>query len=305
MEGIRIFINKLLESGNFRSSEIPSKYYGELLTEFKKLKDNDVVMIPSLIKLCKGLSVKLIVDDTNNPKYGLKNYVRTLKNLKTSGYHKGYKIVLFLCEIADHRIPIGFALWHKDSPSPNDLAMAGFSRLRNHFDFKPDVILADGSYSADKVEKQLTDYGWRFVFRWRKSRNLGGDKITKQIPRGYGSFQGYLENGVKVKVFRREKRFYISNRMLWDMKKIVKLYKKRWTIEEVFKILKSQIGINRCQQHSLKSQELFLWMCMIAFSYLERTSKDIGNSIYKTKSNVIFQNVNIDNSILKEVFAMR
>ena len=298
------FINQLLQSGNFKSSEIPTKHYQELLTEFERLKYQDIVMIPSLIKLCKGLPVKLIVDDTNNPKYGLENIVRTLKNLKTSGYHKGYKIVLFLCEIADHRIPIGFALWHKDSPSPNNLAMAGFSRLRNTFKFKPEVVLADGSYSVDKLEKQLTDYGWRFVFRWKKSRNLGGDKIIKQIPRGYGTFQGKLENGAKVKIFRRKKRFYISNRMLWNMEKIVRLYKKRWTIEEVFKILKSQIGIHRCQQHSLKSQELFLWMCMIAFSYLERVGKDFGDSIYKTIQTVNSQTVCIDNSILNGVLAL-
>ncbi|EKE03913.1 MAG: hypothetical protein ACD_20C00129G0009 [uncultured bacterium] len=44
MEGIRIFINKLLESGNVKSSEIPPKNYVELLTEFEKLKYQDYIL---------------------------------------------------------------------------------------------------------------------------------------------------------------------------------------------------------------------------------------------------------------------
>ena len=222
-----------------------------------------------------------------------------MKNLKTSGYESGYKILLFLWETDNYRIPIGFSLWHKESPSLNELALQGLGILRNTFKLKPKVVLADGFYSADKVVKRLTDYGYPLVERWRNNRKLDGLKIKQQIPRGFGDYQGYLQNGCKVKIFRRRNRFYISNRMVLSMKDAVKLYKKRWTIEETFKILKSQIGLNRCQQHSLKSQEIFLFLCMIAFSYLEKL-KDY--SVYKTRETVIFQTVSLDNSILKEVF---
>jgi len=92
--------------------------------------------------------------------------------------------------------------------------------------------------------------------------------------------------------------------MQFEMEDVVRLYKIRWKIEETFRILKSVIGINRCQQHSIKAQEIFLWICMITFSCLERIRTDLGDSIYKTKSNVIFQNANIDTSILNEVLAM-
>ena len=299
MQYFSLFINQLLNYGNFKSSEIPRKYHRELLTEFSKIKNKDSVFIPSLIKLCKNTEGRLIIDDTNNPKYGLKKIARKMKNLKTSGYESGYKILLFLWETDNYRIPIGFSLWHKESPSLNELALQGLGILRNTFKLKPKVVLADGFYSADKVVKRLTDYGYPLVERWRNNRKLDGLKIKQQIPRGFGDYQGYLQNGCKVKIFRRRNRFYISNRMLLSMKDAVKLYKKRWTIEETFKILKSQIGLNRCQQHSLKSQEIFLFLCMIAFSYLEKL-KDY--SVYKTRETVIFQSVSLDNSILMDVF---
>jgi hypothetical protein len=241
----------------------------------------------------------LIIDDTNNQKYGLKNWARKLKNLKTSGYESGYKILLFLWQTGSYRIPIGFALWHKESPSLNDLALQGLGVLRNTFKLKPKVVLADGFYSSDKVVKRLTDYGFPLVERWRNNRKLDGLRIKQQIPRGFGDYQGHLQNGCKVKIFRRKNRFYITNRMLLSMQDAVRLYKKRWTIEETFKILKSQLGLNRCQQHSLQSQEIFLFLCMIAFSYLERL-KDY--SVYKTRETVISQTVSLDNSILMEIF---
>jgi len=299
MQYFSIFINQLLSYGNFKSSEIPKKCHRELLTEFSKIRNKDSIFIPSLIKLCKKMEGRLIIDDTSNPKYGLKNIARKMKNLKTSGYESGYKILLFLWETDNHRIPIGFALWHKESPSLNELALQGFGILRNTFKLKPKVVLADGFYSVDKIVKRLTDYGWPLVERWKCNRRLDGNRIKTLIPRGFGEYKGELKNGTKVKIFRRRNRFFITNRMLLSMQNAVRLYKKRWTIEEVFKILKSQIGLNRCQQHSLKSQELFLFLCMIAFSYLEKL-KDY--SVYKTRETVISQTVSLDNAILMEIF---
>ena len=191
-------------------------------------------------------------------------------------------MALFLWDSNNQRIPIGFALWGKDSNSINDLALAGLSRIRNEFK----LILADGAFSIDKLVKRVTDYFLPFVFRWRNNRKLDNKQIKKLIPRGYGSSKGFLKNNTKVKIFRRKNRFYGTNRMLWTMQDIVQIYKLRWKI----------IGINRCQQHSIMLQEVFVWVCLVCFSYLEKV-KD--HSVYKAKQTVIFQTVCLDNSLLK------
>jgi hypothetical protein len=304
MNSIVLFIKQILSFGNFRITDISYKARQELMTAFKNLKRIDTVFIPELIKLARKHKGKLIIDSSDNGKYGLKHVCRKMKNLKTNGYHFGFKIVLFLWQVGDYRIPIGFGLWYKGSGSVCDLALAGISRLRNEFKLKPEVVLADGEYCADKVVKRLTDYSWAFVFRWKCNRKLSNQQIRFRIPRGYGSSIGKLKNRTKVKIFRRKERYYETNRMLFEMKDIVRLYKIRWKIEETFRVLKSLIGIHRCQQHSIKAQEIFLWMCMITFSCLERMSLLFGDSIYKSRANVIFQNVNLDNSILIEVLAM-
>lgn len=294
-----LIINHILKFGNYRSSEIPRKYLRELLIAVSELKKKDIVLIPQFIKRAKRTSGKLIIDDTNHPKYGLKKYARKLKNLKTSGYEDGFKIVFFLWESSGHRIPLGFALWHKHSKSINDLVLAGISRLRNEFKLKPKVVLADGFYSVDKIVKLITDYGWALVFRFRCNRKLDDVQIKKLIPRGYGEKSGYLKNKSKVKIFRRKNRFYETNRMLMTVKDMVALYKQRWTIEETFRVLKVCIGINRCQQHSVKFQELYIYCCLLAFYCLERLKT---STIYKLKQTVNFQSVCFDNSILTEVF---
>lgn len=295
------FIKQILTYGNFKSSDIPRKYYRELLTGLESLKRIDTVFLPQFIQLASNYEGRLIIDDTNHPKYGLKNHTRKLKNLKTSGYENGFKLLLFLWEGDNFRIPIGFALWGKESNSINDLALAGLSRIRNEFKLKPKIVLADGAFSVDKLVKRVTDYGWSFVMRWRRNRKLNDEQIKRQIPRGYGNSSGLLQNGTKVKIFRRKNRFYETNRMLWTMQDIVKQYKLRWRIEETFKAIKHCVGIHRCQQHSIALQEIFIWQCLLAFVYLER-NKD--HSIYKSRQTVNFQTVHLDNLILNQVLAL-
>ena len=72
-------------------------------------------MIPSLIKQYKNVSGKLIMDTTDNPKYGLKKFAVKMKNLSNGGYSKGFKTVLFLYKMKDKTIPFGFALIYKGS----------------------------------------------------------------------------------------------------------------------------------------------------------------------------------------------
>jgi hypothetical protein len=88
------------------------------------------------------------------------------------------------------RIPIGFALWHKQSKSLNELTLAGLSLLRNRYPLKPEAVLADGAFSTDKLFKRLEDYGWPTVMCFRSNRKLGDGRISQQINRWVWSYSG-------------------------------------------------------------------------------------------------------------------
>lgn len=304
-----IFINILISSNGFRVTKFPKKDYQKLLTMFSELQKGNVVIFPSLIRrFCRGLW-KLILDDTTNPMYGLTHVTRKMKILTNNGYSKGFKILLFLCVTEEsHRIPIGFALWMKDSPSMNDLALEGFSKIRNFYKkhLNPEYVLADGAFCVDKIVKHLKNYGWKFVMRTRSDRNLDNQRVTDQIKTTYGSLIGHLRNGEKVKIFKRKDRLYMSNCLSWTNKEITDRYKLRWLIEEVFRAVKSCLKLNVCQQHTVVAKALYIFGCFVTFALLERL-KDLPDlflktrSVYEVHKKVLFGDLKIDEALFLRV----
>lgn len=296
-----LYIKKILSFSGFKITELKNDTRKQLLTAFQNMSNHDVIMIPEFVNMAKKMPGNLILDDTSNPKYGLKEIAIKFKNLSTGGYHKGYKIMLFLWDIGNIKIPIGFALKHKNNKSINDLARTGLSLLRNTYKLRPKSVLADGAFLTDITAKLITDYGWEMVMRFNKGRNLSNTPITKLIPRGYGEVTGFLKNGTKLKVVRRKNRFFTCNRMMRSMKEMLKLYTLRWKVEETFRVLKTCIGLKSCQQHSLKSQEIYIFMCLVLFTCAEWIKSD---SIYKELQKGYLQELDIENWLKNEVLAM-
>jgi Transposase DDE domain len=299
IEGFSYFAKQLLSIGGFQITHLPTKAYRQLLTAFQDMVDHDVVMIKPLLKLVKKLPGRLILDDTTNPKYGLKRWSRKMKIIGTSGYAHGYKVLLFLWECELGRIPVGFALWHQESKPVNELVLIGLNLLRRRFKLKPRAVVADAAFCTDKLLKRLQGYGWACVMRFKSNRKLGTTRVDKLIARGYGSEQGHLKNGVKVKVFRRKNRFFVCNRMTWTMQDAVSVYTKRWKIEEVFRVLKQCLQLKGCQQHSMKAQTIYITVCLMLFAGLELYS---GQSVYKTAQQVISQQLPIENLLNNRIF---
>ena len=90
------FAKQLLTSGGFKVSEFPSKAYRELLIGFERLQEEQQVILPGMIELAKAHPGYLVVDDTKNPKYGLKHLAKKLKILTNGATRTGYDIVLLL-----------------------------------------------------------------------------------------------------------------------------------------------------------------------------------------------------------------
>jgi hypothetical protein len=285
IQALAAFAKQLLVSGGFRISEFPSKAYRELLTGFSEAQTGEVVILPSMVELAKCHPGYLVLDDTKNPKYGLNHWAKKLKILTNGATRTGYEVLLLLWVVPGMgRFPLGFALSHKGTGSSAELALQGIGLLRNRHNLRPKSILADGAFSTDDTLKRLTDYGWAFVMRGRNNRSVSGSAVKRLIPRGYGEVEGFLKNGVKLKIVRDRKHFLFCNRMLLERQAIQALYRLRWKIEEVFRILKSGIGLSGCQQHSMRSQGIFVSACLLLFSHLEIVS---GGKPYAALASVI------------------
>lgn len=298
---IQLFVNKLISFGGFKRNEFSNRAYRELVTAFQSMSNHDVVMISPLINMYKSCEGCIIIDTTDNPKYGLDKLAIKMKNLSNGAYSKGFKIVLFLYKVDDRTIPLGFGLLHKGNKSQENTTLAGLSILRNQYHLKPKYVLADGGFGTQKLTKRLDDYRWGFVIKGKKNYSLNNKPMKRQIQRGYGSATGRLRNGVKVKVVRRPKRFFMSNRVSLSAEEVLAAYKMRWRIEETFRFIKSCVGLNGCHQHSMQAQGIYVFGCLALYSILE-TIRD--TSIYKTAKPFFSGDLSIDYSMMTRVFAM-
>jgi len=151
LEYVEEFVNKILSFGKFKRSEISNKAYVQLLTSFQNMLKNDVVMIPAIINKVKYKTGELIMDTTDNSKYGLKEIAIKMKNLSNGGYSKGFKIVLFLYRIGEHTYPLGFALIHKESKTQEELVLNALSRLTSGLRLKLKQLAWQGDAGFNKT----------------------------------------------------------------------------------------------------------------------------------------------------------
>lgn len=79
IQAFSAFAKQLLISGGFKVTEFPAKAYRDLLTGFEGAKEEQLVILPGMIKLAKAHPGYLVVDDTKNPKYGLTRLAKKLK----------------------------------------------------------------------------------------------------------------------------------------------------------------------------------------------------------------------------------
>ena len=175
--------------------------------------------------------------------------------------------------------------------------------LRNEFGLKPKMTIADAGFSTLETLKRLNNYGWGFVMKARKSYKLGKKQIKHQIQEGYGTKIDTLSNGIKVKVVRRPRRVFVTNRVSLSWQEVLEYYGERWIIEEVFRFLKSCIGLNRCQQHSIMAQGIYIFGCFISYALIEQIKDKLKITSYKVSNLLYSGDITIDKSLIKQVLA--
>jgi putative transposase len=224
----------------------------------------------------------------------------------------GVSVVLLVWTDGQVRIPLGYRVWHKGGASKFDLALELLSYARNRLKCKPQFVLFDSWYPSKKLLKRIRDYGWYFVCQLKKNRTFDGHALQAYRHQPYWQAVGALSGGLKVFVVRYRRKYYATNRLTLTAKEVRTLYRKRQEVEEVIKVLKSQLSLEACQvgykrrgaapvQPPPRAQEHHIALCLIAYLVVERERLDQGVTWRKLKRQLILKGQQVPLPALERV----
>lgn len=244
----------------------------------------------------------LIVDDT----VVAKPYARLLGEAAWVWSSKdrkvlfGVSLVLLVWTDGQVRIPLGYRVWHKGGASKYALALELLSYARNRLKCKPQFVLFDSWYPSKKLLKRIRDYGWYFVCQLKKNRSFDGRPLRAYRQQPYWQAVGSLTGGLKVFVVRYRRKYYATNRLTLTAQKVRTLYRKRHEVEEVIRVLKSQLSLEGCQVGYKRmmaaqpypkagAQTHHIALCLVAYLIVERERLDQGYTWRQLKRRLILQ----------------
>ena len=244
----------------------------------------------------------LIVDDTvvATPYARLLGEAAWVWSKKDRKVLFGVSVVLLVWTDGQVRIPLACRVWHKGGASKDDLALELLSSARNRLRCKPAFVLFDSWYPSKQLLKRIRDYGWYVVCQLKKTRVFEGRALRsyKQPP----SWQavGSLRGGLKVFVVRYRRKYDATNRLTFTAHEVRRLYRKRHEVEEVIKVLKSQLSLEACQGGFTRSwkakspvkegaQTHHIALCLVAYGLVERERLAQGCTWRQLKRRLILQ----------------
>jgi hypothetical protein len=212
----------------------------------------------------------------------------------------GVSVVLLVWTDGQVRIPLGYRVWHKGGASKFALALELLSYARNRLKCKPQFVLFDSWYPSKQLLKRIRDYGWYFVCQLKKNRTFDGRALHAYRPQPYWQAVGALSGGLKVFVVRYRRKYYATNRLTLTAHEVRRLYRKRHEVEEVIKVLKSQLSLEACQGGYTRSwkakspakegaQTHHIALCLVAYLMVERECLAQGCTWRQLKRRLILQ----------------
>lgn len=244
----------------------------------------------------------LIVDDT----VIAKPYARLLGEAAWVWSNKdrkvlfGVSVVLLVWTDGQMRIPLAFRVWRNGGASKYDLALELLSYARNRLRCKPAFVLFDSWYPSQQLLKRIRDYGWYFVCQLKKTRVFEGRALRRYKQQPSWHAVGSLRGGLKVFVVRYRRKYYATNRLTLTATAVRRLYRKRHEVEEVIKVLKSQLSLEACQGGYTRSwkgkaspkegaQTPHIALCLVAYLIVERERLNQGCTWRQRKRRLILQ----------------
>ena len=149
---------------------------------------------------------------------------------------------------------------------------------------KPKAILFDAFYAAEKMLKFLIIHGQTFYSQLPKNRKFDHEPLSRHNKgRPYWMKVGTIKGNIRVTIVKNRRKYYITNRTGVARKELLATYKLRWQIEEVFRFVKKELGLEKCQSTSLIGQQNHFGTCFYLYAKLQDIAQKTEMTDYAIK----------------------
>ncbi|GIW60532.1 MAG: hypothetical protein KatS3mg087_1598 [Patescibacteria group bacterium] len=151
-----------------------------------------------------------------------------------------------------------------------DLAIEIINEVRDLWRITPEYVVFDSFYAAPKIVSLLHSYGMTFISKVKSNRIVNGAPIKQDLTQDGDQALEWLAQNVQVRIVKHDNRFFCTNDLSLSMEDILFLYGYRWSIEEMFRFLKSALPLEKCQARSISAQKTHLASCLLAFLFIQK-----------------------------------
>ena len=232
----------------------------------------------------------LVVDDVIIDK-SYSHYIEGVKTVFSPGdqrYVKGYALVVFLWHGVDNSTRvIHLDGWQaKGEMTKNELFRQAVKALAAQ-GISPRRVCFDAWYASAENLNLLNELGWVYICRMKKNRYLNGEKIEKHQYWGAKSQRGNLRGVThEVQVVKHGDRYLMTNaRQPVNTSALKCWYKRRWTIEVLFRELKQYLHLEKCACRTFALQLQHARHAVVAWQYLRDQYPD--KSLHCAKREVL------------------
>ena len=233
----------------------------------------------------------LVIDDTVIDK----SFATIIENLSWIFCSKenrsvfGLNIVVLVWSNGTYTLPLAIKIWKKNSgKSKYDFALELLDYARNTLFLRPDYVVFDSWYASEKIIKTLSEYHWTFFTQLKKNRLFDGKQVRYRHKHPYWIEKGQIYTDIEVIVVKHGRKYFVTNDLSLSKQEIRDIYKTRWVIETMFRLLYDQIGIGQCQSFSLQAQTAHVHLCMMTVVLLEKAREMTEKTEYDFKRTCSF-----------------
>lgn len=243
----------------------------------------------TLFKTLEKISVGyLIIDDTTINK----EYARCIERChwlwSTNGsrYIFGYNIVVLMWSNGTVTIPLSWKFYKKEADKKDQitkiaLALELMEYVKYGLCIATTEITFDAFYGAEAILRRCEEYQWQYYTKVKSNRILNGTQVKKHHRNPYWEEAGTLSCGLKARIVRHGKRYFCTNNFTLTKKEIVATYDSRWKIEEVFRMLHDQLGLDECASRSFVAQSAHTAFAMTSYTILASQKTGSESTVYQ------------------------